>query len=1184
MISSNRTAPEPWFRPYKGAEPGSAIGSSLLSEEQQRQVAAASMHGAAPTRAELSDAVTSVLAEIEARAPSPAPPSAAPWFQPRSNIDKFAARLAMQGHPIMSAVVAAGARGVEGVKGVFRGDPQPLLDIVDNMQYGLRNGSLLLPDDETAPENPDKFLQGSGFATGLLGESIIPELGIAGVVGRMARAGNQAPRIASIGQAALRLLGQGPRQGAVARTAGGVGLGVGVEAATQAAAVGYGDRTLEEAKDSLRWTTLIGGGLVGAAGVGKTVASRVRPLTRTVSGMPASERVRGLVNFEKEARAFPGSGTGPDDPSYTFADDLRVFQAEAGRALTRALQETRSVLMPMARTLGYVSPQEYGDFRRVGLMWMGAKRLSALGDPTAAVRMNDFLTERARMSVGAREALDHHIDRVEWAFNIENVTGELGTASAFYRRRLADLPPTAAEYGTQMAKVQYHYNMQNARNELVRAAIASNGRRLGALPSAEQATLLNGGTVSIDGVSHRLADPFNWDTPSKTILENAMGGSVEAYALPSTLLRRLEQQGVANEMPAWVRGTGAWKSSIVFWGLAEFATRNVLSDFLAGVRSFPGLFATPTGWRSLHKAARVQANRYKMPWYSPEQALGVLAGTAASTFGAAVDGELEVSDAAMIAGGALAGYGAGTYWRRAAERASLDASRLANQPPSASLTRVDRGLVHLYERAADLGVVGSDIMTQEIHLGRALDSLPPTSPVTAQGAASSTMKALQSLWLGQSVSGAPRVTRELLGTLGTVAEERENFFRLAAFFHQMERGVPEKVAARRAREAFVDYGRFTDFENKYLRGFLLPFYSFVRHSVPNWTNRTVRDVVKDRRWEVAAGAATVAAFHVAWQDWNERFFPEIEAGLGPDERERFHIIMGNPTTGEPFKDDNGRVLIAGMQTPVDQVFELFTGGSLSTIYSETMGLGVDGSSSLFARWQRQEDFSLASEATKTVFGEAAAQFRRLLNPVAGAAYGATTGESLAFGSPLVQPWRDEAEHVQWLRWWGKTVAPIYATYEKWQREDYDPLTSPVGFGVPIAGVDRNRALRQRILAMLQFAEDGRQDPAVRTILELIGRRDDVEIPAPLEAEELERLRSSSESYRDAERLLRTYGRVTSRGTLVMKQWDAMELDARERFLRAANEADRAAFLFFFYGGDKFFLDDEVESPLGSFAP
>src|SRR5207237_5878126 len=81
-------------------------------------------------------------------------------------------------------------------------------------------------------------------------------------------------------------------------------------------------------------------------------------------------------------------------------------------------------------------------------------------------------------------------------------------------------------------------------------------------------------------------------------------------------------------------------------------------------------------------------------------------------------------------------------------------------------------------------------------------------------------------------------------------EIREAIPRAAAFRYNVSRqarGLPmrtggvdvsglegARAAAKVARELTVDYGRFTEFENRILRGLLLPFYSWAKTNTVNW--------------------------------------------------------------------------------------------------------------------------------------------------------------------------------------------------------------------------------------------------------------------------------------------------------------------------------------------------------------
>ena len=177
--------------------------------------------------------------------------------------------------------------------------------------------------------------------------------------------------------------------------------------------------------------------------------------------------------------------------------------------------------------------------------------------------------------------------------------------------------------------------------------------------------------------------------------------------------------------------------------------------------------------------------------------------------------------------------------------------------------------------------------------------------------------------------------RNALAALNDAMETREASTRLAHFYQNLERirnsgepktelrlgkdtqgnfivtkgteeamkalGLPmeeiDKVrwAAKNAREFTVDYAKFTDFENKVMRGFLAPFYAWARQNTPNWFTYIARNP--------GEYAVKFLSFQAAAAAYNNVVFPDTEGKLPDYQRKRFHIIL-------PYKDKTGRQLIA----------------------------------------------------------------------------------------------------------------------------------------------------------------------------------------------------------------------------------------------------------------------------------
>jgi hypothetical protein len=94
-----------------------------------------------------------------------------------------------------------------------------------------------------------------------------------------------------------------------------------------------------------------------------------------------------------------------------------------------------------------------------------------------------------------------------------------------------------------------------------------------------------------------------------------------------------------------------------------------------------------------------------------------------------------------------------------------------------------------------------------------------------------------------------------------------------------------KVAAKVSRESMVDYGGLPPFEQKFLRGFLLPFYPYYRYNLTNWVK-----MYSSRRW--FEGVLKSALPQVAMHLWNNTGWrKDEEEALAPWQREGPHIIL-----------------------------------------------------------------------------------------------------------------------------------------------------------------------------------------------------------------------------------------------------------------------------------------------------
>ncbi len=139
--------------------------------------------------------------------------------------------------------------------------------------------------------------------------------------------------------------------------------------------------------------------------------------------------------------------------------------------------------------------------------------------------------------------------------------------------------------------------------------------------------------------------------------------------------------------------------------------------------------------------------------------------------------------------------------------------------------------------------------------------------------------------------------------------------------------VQYDMAAKISRETLGDYGNFTGFETKVLRGGLAPFYSwakinstfwpllfarqgFNRRTVGGFSRATGRGAlitastgVRGAAWVVAGKtllATQVGALYATAATWNNTVMNEYEETLSPNQRSRFHIILPHQEFWQDF--------------------------------------------------------------------------------------------------------------------------------------------------------------------------------------------------------------------------------------------------------------------------------------------
>ena len=186
--------------------------------------------------------------------------------------------------------------------------------------------------------------------------------------------------------------------------------------------------------------------------------------------------------------------------------------------------------------------------------------------------------------------------------------------------------------------------------------------------------------------------------------------------------------------------------------------------------------------------------------------------------------------------------------------------------------------------------------------------------------------------------------------------------------------APIYGAAKVAREIPVDYGKFTPDENKYLRGLLLPFYSWTKHNTAGWA--------RFARKRPGKLAAIVLAPWALMELWNNLMFPDDEDGLRTYLRQHPHIITG-------YRDESGKMIVLDL------------GGFPAAAAARVFGL--EGVPSHLARLMRGK--LTLSQTARKLMGEIASSpvttFTDLLTPFLKIPYEVGTNKILFSGAKIV---------------------------------------------------------------------------------------------------------------------------------------------------------------------------------------
>lgn len=122
----------------------------------------------------------------------------------------------------------------------------------------------------------------------------------------------------------------------------------------------------------------------------------------------------------------------------------------------------------------------------------------------------------------------------------------------------------------------------------------------------------------------------------------------------------------------------------------------------------------------------------------------------------------------------------------------------------------------------------------------------------------------------------------------------------------------ERAGLKTAREFTVDYGRFTRFENRYLRGMLVPFWSWLAGNTYQWG-----------KFHVTRPAEMLYKFYApmymthVWNNTGPRKKVEEELQkTNPGIANSTHIITG-------LKDGNGKNIILSLRLPIDDFLNVW---------------------------------------------------------------------------------------------------------------------------------------------------------------------------------------------------------------------------------------------------------------------
>lgn len=880
------------------------------------------------------------------------------------------------------------------------------------------------------------------------------------------------------------------------------------------------------------------------------------------------------------------------------------------RAVAEKAQKYQGMsVSPLAQQLDAVEQSVDANFDLFSETQFAARELAASGAPGELV--DGVRKESAQALQASREQADlayaHAVSDFE-----QFVTHRVGHKIQFLRRGTfierdsKAIEDTAENYFARMGQALFRARRDDLIDEFVEQLRQTHEVKLGEIPFDAQRRLLDG--VAVELPDGRKVKQFNlqpgqvypaWavsdagaDLLNKLSFEASKGPlkvdasrlpipdpvwairTPGAIVLPTEIGDRItkkffESNPFKIDAPGFKQLqelTAKWKVNTIWWGLTRFATGNMIGDGVNLGRS------NPQALKQIPKAIQTVFARYRTPVKTPEQLQTAMLGAGIGAGVGLLDG-----DSDNLIGSALLGAGVGYAYRTAKLAGSAEAQPL---------------LEKIYEEADARHAINAGQFIQETDMAHRIIGGNVGSRLGSGGESRPIWDTALTLLSGRVHGDPTEWATRWVQAIETVQNERENIMRLAGFIQGLEEGLHPAAAARRTSAALVDYSRFTDFENKYLRGFLLPFYSFARHNTVNWmrtlggvthlaSGTRLEGVVPQLGGDVggkpqAALVATAAlgGFDVAAQAWNQAFFGDTEEKLEPWQRERFHVIMGNLATGEVFKDAKGHAMVFSTDLGYEATLEMM-GLARPAKVLNLFGAGIPDQQGLVERALLIEEYEGAPKVLREAVDGFTNEVARLLTPVLKVPMELVGNESWMFNAPIVP------EHLvgtpesreAMLKY---AAQQSFRQYRELSRLDtevsenrFNPLSNAFGLGLPIDSVDLDAALRRRLhdkLEAAQLAEKKQKAPWKVAIDEIIYARERWDQPKPDEYEKLNRvLAEEVMDPQEYEEAVRYYTEKASKSS-VLRHWNTLRLQERARFARSLEGGDMAAFVFYSNGG------------------